>query len=105
LIASNSCDADTAYQQITIQEVGLPELKTENNIKLWPNPSSGKFKVTYSSNESADAVIFNSEGKKVFAKTALKSEEEINLAGYAKGIYFVQLRIGKKIENRKLLLE
>jgi hypothetical protein len=105
LIASNSCDADTAYQQITIQEVGLPELKTESKLRIWPNPSSSKFKVTYSSNESADAVIFNSEGKKVFAKTALKSDEEINLAGYAKGIYFVQLRIGKKIENRKLLLE
>jgi hypothetical protein len=105
LIASNPCASDTSYQNITIQEVGLPEFSNEYEMQIWPNPSIGKVRINYNNSLAAEVSVYNTEGKKVFEKSAVKPNEELNLAQLAKGIYLVTVKVSGKVESRKLVLE
>ncbi|HOZ87039.1 MAG TPA: T9SS type A sorting domain-containing protein, partial [Bacteroidia bacterium] len=105
LIASNPCASDTSYQNITIQEVGLPEFSNAYEMQIWPNPSIGKVRINYNNSLAAEVSVFNTEGKKVFEKNAVKPNEELNLAQLAKGIYLVTVKVSGKVESRKLVLE
>lgn len=69
--------------------MGLRELVFENNLLLWPNPSDGKIKIAYTSNEIPELSVYKTEGKRVFVKEAVRSNDEINLSGLSKGIYLV----------------
>ncbi|MES2679283.1 MAG: T9SS type A sorting domain-containing protein [Bacteroidota bacterium] len=105
LIASNPCASDTSYQTITIQEVGLPEFSSETELQVWPNPAIGKFRINYNNSSAAEVSVYNTEGKKVFEKSAVKPNEELNLVHLAKGIYLVTVKVSGKVESRKVVLE
>ena len=105
LVASNVCDVDSVYQQISILEVGLSESQFENNFKVWPNPTSGKIKISFDSNDSADLSLETTEGKKVLSRRGIKSNEDLQLPQLERGMYFLILQVAGKIEIRKLIIE
>jgi len=77
----------------------------ENNISLFPNPTSGSITIANASMRKIEAInIYEVSGKKVYAsKSNIGETTIINVSGFERGIYFVELlsdshsRIVKKL--------
>ena len=105
LVASNACYNDTSYQFVTINEVGIKESTLLSVLNLFPNPSQGSNVIKSDRVQTADISIYNNEGRKVFVKNDYQLNEELDLHSLAKGLYFVQIKTGDLILNKKLVLE
>ena len=81
---------------------GINEIKKEENIYLYPNPTNGKVTIT-SKSILKSIKVFNILGEVVYSSTPDNSQStiEINLPYFSKGIYFIKVDdgLGTHIEN------
>jgi uncharacterized protein (TIGR02145 family) len=96
----------------TLKKIAMPttvvyEAKTENLIKVFPNPSNGVFTITLASDlaKNATAEIFLMDGKMAIRQTIWNKSETIDLADYAKGIYILKITTDSKIFTQKISLK
>ncbi len=79
-------------------------------VSVYPNPTSGMFKVSFNLAQTDNALltIFNSNGEQV-KSTQLNNvktlTQDIDMSGYAKGIYTIQIRTGNNVITRKLIVQ
>lgn len=85
----NSCkDTSDCYDIIRI---GIDNYKTQQ-LKLFPNPSTGNFTINLSEKESnVNIIIFDSRGSLVFTEQVNHSNEFLLETNLAEGIYHLQL--------------
>jgi hypothetical protein len=81
---------------------------TENDIEIFPNPSSGVFTIHTETlnNEEQYIEVYNMLGSKV--RTSAKSKLSaytVNLSDQPKGIYFVKVYTGEKVTTRKIIVQ
>lgn len=78
-----------------------------NSIIVYPNPSDGKFKFTSKNNNINSIEIFNTLGENIYSVTNSKhqNENEINISNNPKGIYFVKIYDGEKIQTKKIIIQ
>ena len=94
------------------QEINLPIVGIRDNDNLSftisPNPSEGKFFVTFNPdlNQDASLTIFNSQGKEVQTIGISNNPNVmIDLSNQVKGLYFVSLKDGKTTYSSKVLIK
>jgi hypothetical protein len=77
------------------------EVLSDQNISVYPNPSSGNFIVEFSCAEASEnrlleIDVVNMLGQKVFSSTekitTVDSKKKIDLSDTAPGVYFVQIK-------------
>jgi hypothetical protein len=80
---------------------------TENEVDIFPNPSSGIFTVRSTvSNENQHLEVYNVLGSKVYSTPATKlGNYTVDLSHYAKGVYYVKLFRGEKSTTRKIVVQ
>jgi len=82
--------------QVSVTRVRYTSNKSAllNDISIYPNPTTGKFRI--SGTESLSALqIMNSSGKVIDVRSDIdenRNEIEININNYPAGIYFIQLQ-------------
>ena len=82
---------------------GLIDLK-EGNVAVYPNPTTGKFKV-FSSDIIEGIEISNLLGEMIFSNLKINnSSREIDLSDYAKGIYVVRIKTATETVIRKIIV-
>ena len=81
----------------------------EIDIKVFPNPGEGNFKVEANLEdvESLEMYVFDASGSEIYNST-IRSENgrfknDINLTEFSSGIYFLALKSGDKIFTEKLI--
>jgi ELWxxDGT repeat protein len=81
------------------------------NFNVYPNPNAGEFTIDINSTETTPVTytIINSVGKEIMQKE-LRSvngnvTEQINLGDFASGIYYVILRNGDNVINKKIIVQ
>ena len=79
-------------------------------VKIYPNPTSGKFNLDIFLNEPQNLQlrIFNILGQNIFAeeyKYIFDSAKHFNLSLYVSGIYDLQLISKEGIINKKLIIK
>jgi VCBS repeat protein/ASPIC/UnbV protein/type IX secretion system substrate protein len=78
----------------------------ENQIKIYPNPNKGKFKISIPNIiENFNIGIYNSLGQKVYYKTDLRSEEFIHIKNLSKGIYFIKIMTEKGVASKNIYID
>jgi len=105
LISYNSCGSDTASQSITIS-VGINDIEADN-ISVFPNPVNDNLNIKVSGNQKIEKIqIYNIDGKMIFDETLTKQNSDyytIDISGYSKGIYFLNIQLSTKAIIRKIV--
>jgi uncharacterized protein YukE len=94
----------TRYYYPTVV-IGISE-PMEAGINVYPNPSQGKFAI--SSNSSINSVeVYDLSGKRIYTDFNIHQQPstEIDLAGFAKGIYLMKIYKGTMIYSKKVVIQ
>jgi len=89
-----------------------PYLKIENrlfadDILVYPNPTNGMFKISYSENDIKKVKIFNTMGQEISKDLKIINQPEgiiIDLSIYDTGIYFIEIQSSKESFYKKINL-
>ena len=100
----NGC-SKTFYYDPTVCHLGRIGREIETGLQVYPNPTSGQFKVIAGNIENAQIAIYNAVGQRVMTKAVeMNVETEVNLSGYDNGIYIIQLIGENHREVKKVIL-
>lgn len=108
-VRSGNCFSDTSTA-LVVQNVSVGLVK-QNQIRLYPNPSTGTFFLQGLDAADGQAMveIFNSQGALVFTRLLLAEELNdrvaITHAGLATGIYQVRVKQGGQAYQQRLLMQ
>lgn len=98
---------------MVLPEGDLSEIEqAENTIKVFPNPSDGRFQLTldYEGSEKVTAKVYDITGKQVkditedLVKESTKVTANVNLDSPKSGIYFLRVSIGSRVLTKKFIV-
>ncbi len=106
----------TEADEAELKKINQDASKTDgklamDNMNFYPNPSNGKFNLSFSLADKGDAeiTVLNSEGKKVYSEKLPNFtgayDKEIDISKNPKGLYFVRIEQGKHAQVKKVVLD
>jgi hypothetical protein len=108
---SNGC-TDSATQSITVDPcVGLPQNTAVSAVKYFPNPNTGMFTLEFTQQEQSDMTIHITD---IQGKVVLEDQrsgfsgvysKSFDLGAFAKGVYTMEIRSGKKSSYYKIVVQ
>ncbi len=106
LVVENDCGKDSITKNIQITTLGMNNIISNNNIEVYPNPTTGNLYVKYKNNESCNIRLFNSLGKLVYSNY-FRNEKTLNLnmSDLSKGIYYLIVTDKNNIYKEKVVLQ
>ncbi|MCK5857280.1 MAG: M4 family metallopeptidase [Bacteroidales bacterium] len=108
LNVNNGCGTDTKTKTVTIGSATSIKHATEkSNIKLYPNPTNGKFTIDLGSNSEYKLIsIYDFMGKLVIQQEVEASIQKIqmNANNLSSGMYLIRLSSDDKYEDLKLMI-
>lgn len=84
--------------------IGIDDLTTSNAFSIYPNPTQACFTL-HSNVDSGVVSIYNITGQQLVHLKLASKNTKINLQGYKKGVYFIELTNKEGIFTQKLLVE
>lgn len=87
---------------------GIAEVNNPFVFEVYPNPTSGGFKVKVKgvSSRNASISVYNLCGQTIYTNRIMNNETlPIDLSGFTRGLYAISLRSGDKTFTRKILLQ
>ncbi|KPE52028.1 T9SS type A sorting domain-containing protein [Chryseobacterium indologenes] len=99
-----SIDASKAYSDPSVQgtlTLATREVKTGNQISVYPNPASDK--VFIRGEKVSEIGMYSIDGKKL--NITLEQDQTINISHLPKGTYLLQLKIKNEITTQKLIIK
>ncbi|MCD4698579.1 MAG: T9SS type A sorting domain-containing protein, partial [Bacteroidales bacterium] len=110
--ALNDCGESSYSEEFEILVIDTwVDQKENQNILLYPNPSSGKLviKIQKVLSENANLKILNSLGEIMYQeyleKSSVQKDINLNLKGFEPGVYFISIRNNELQFNKKLILK
>ena len=88
-----NCIISTDINQIAVSDL---------EFTVYPNPSNGIFTIKHSE-KSSEMEIINMLGEIIYQSSF--GDREINLSQQPKGIYFIEVKMGETIYNKKLVIQ
>ncbi|MCW3072234.1 MAG: repeat-containing protein [Bacteroidetes bacterium] len=77
----------------------------EEDVTIYPNPSTGVFKIETEEDEKAMIYVYNMKGEKVKSFVHRGTISSMDLGGMPKGIYMVKIITEDKSISKKIILE
>jgi PKD repeat protein len=111
LTGTNNCGTTVQTYQVTVAGIGLAENEISRSLNLYPNPSSGKFSVSFSTSTSEDIEISiisatgQSVGQWSYASVKGKFKQDFDLSQYPAGIYMIQIKSNQGVVNQRIVLQ
>ena len=102
LTNNNNCDS-VVFLNLTIKNSSFIDVNKQNEIKLFPNPSSDKITIELECIEAMDVSLLNSQGKILLQKSGQFDEYDINLTSYTAGIYFLRIITSEGNKNIRFI--
>lgn len=106
VIRNENC-SDSTCQDIWVAPSGITE-SSDGELKLYPNPSKGRFTIERSSfNNNASVTLYNTTGKQVWTKEIRASEQiiEVNATLLTPGVYLLKLTDKDSTHKAQLMIE
>ena len=99
---ANGC-SNTATSSIFVDSCASINIVNLNNVKVYPNPSSGKITISFEGSE-ANVAIVNVNGKLVY-NSAIKSNDAVDLSMLKAGTYFVKVEIENNTFVERIIIQ
>lgn len=105
----NALGCSTASAVFTVNDVGISENSNAVSMQLYPNPTSGNISVEFNLRDAAPLKInlMNISGQLIYSETvnaaAGNFKKQIDLSGFANGIYYLQTITNNEVINRKVI--
>lgn len=104
---ANGCTGTSLTPITVIICTGVAESKHEDDVMIYPNPSSGIFTISTSA-KNYEIEIANVLGEKVYSTQLPQSTQStqltINLSDKPDGVYFLQLKTEQGIATKKIVI-
>jgi hypothetical protein len=109
LFATDQSDCVSSDTVVVDINVGIFENNDEQNIALYPNPTTGKFQldIELSIEKEVGISVFDVTGRTVFVQNEqpiLKDNITIDLTDFTDGIYLVRVQVGEDVLVRRIIL-
>lgn len=77
----------------------------EGKIELYPNPFHSYIVIRNTGDNSSPLYysVFDGQGRRLLGPTPLQGQVQLNLSGYANGIYFIRFTAGQKVSDWKII--
>jgi hypothetical protein len=85
VVDSNGCDNTSSAVSVTV--LGLQNLSSGYNVKLFPNPNTGAFTLIFTDNFAHVVEIADAVGRIVVSSTQVVKQGSFNITELAAGIY------------------
>jgi hypothetical protein len=111
LFLGNHAGGLAFFNSTNVNQVGVDELFNEENVAIFPNPTTDKITITIKNSSLSEIIIkcFDVIGNEVFETTTFNKTNHIDVSHFSKGLYFIQLQIkdGKQIKlvTQKLVVQ
>ena len=83
---------------------GIVSSSTES-LCVFPNPASGQRRLRYEQGTLQSLQVFNAVGQEVLRQNLEGSEQVVNIATLAKGVYFLRIGTDRATVVRKIVVE
>ncbi|KAB8153677.1 T9SS type A sorting domain-containing protein [Kordia sp. TARA_039_SRF] len=80
------------------------EFQTQNEVVVYPNPTTGKIWFQTTANETYTYIIFDAKGTHI-KKGQIQNENSVNITGLASGYYMIKILGKKGVFNKKIMLK
>ena len=95
---------------MTFRGVGMDDNGLTSSLRVYPNPTDGKFMVSISNQEATDFTLelVNISGQVVYrneVKAAYSYDNEIDASSFAKGVYYLKVNDGKAVKVEKVVIQ
>jgi len=104
LTVANACNIDTATYILTIISNDVLTTDNINEIKIYPNPSSGIIHLQLNTTEKIKVEIVNILGEIVSANEFNKSLAIIDLSALSEGVYYVKISSLTGVQIKRLII-
>jgi hypothetical protein len=96
---------DPNIDYVCVLLTGNEKIKAENSnsITIFPNPATSQLNIQ-SEVEIEEITLLNAVGQVVFSKQINDKQAILNTSGFNSGIYFVKLKTGKGVFNKKIVI-
>ena len=90
---------------INISNTGVNEVDAAKCISVYPNPTNGIFEISINTVEANSIRVMDINGKTILERKILSSKESIDMTGFAKGVYILNISGSEFSLNKKLIHE
>ncbi len=103
----NSCiNSDSAF--ITVEQcVGMDDLANDLGILIYPNPNTGLFTIEkpIELDKEVNISLLDASSRVIINKIIPKGQQkiEMDITSYSKGVYYLQLTVGKEVFVKQIL--
>jgi len=73
--------------------------------KVYPNPSDGLFNLTLGDESIYTVKVYNMMGQKIYEKDNVVNQQLIDIKGYPKGIYYIEVSNGEFRRSHKVTIQ
>ncbi|WP_374459551.1 PQQ-dependent sugar dehydrogenase [Chryseobacterium taeanense] len=92
--------------RVTTSTLATNENDLSSQIKIYPNPATGKVFIDGIKDKNTIVEIMNTEGRKVLEQSKIENDKSINISGIPAGVYFINLNSGnQKVYSKKLIIQ
>lgn len=97
LTVSNSFGSNQVCQNVTVTQVGIDDITFGEQLKMFPNPTTGLLNITVDGNVSPNmtVTVFNLLGEEVVSPAFYKAgttNMQVDLSGVSNGLYLVKVQ-------------
>ena len=101
-VTAENGDVQAWKVQVSVATTTNIYSNTNNNFKLYPNPSNGVLNIDLPNNKGFNLYIINLQGKIVLDKEINEVHNTVNLDYLDNGLYFVKIFNGQKVYTKKI---
>lgn len=113
LTAINEDETEVSVtKEIEITQTGIEDLAVEMSVKLYPNPSDGRFAVEFTSTKAIDDAtirIMDINGRIIqideFTVDSDSFLRRYDISAYSKGVYLIQLQTEHGIQTKRVVVQ
>lgn len=104
--STTGCSNTTATSIIVSVCTGVNVMNMlDGSLFVYPNPNNGVFTIQANFENAFDVTIYNNIGQMVKQGVNLKGNNEIDLSGFAKGIYSIVVKADANYKTIKMVIE